>query len=139
MNTFTLDNVFVGLTKSFRTTITSDMVEKFVEMFGDTNPLHTDLKYALSKGFHDTVVHGMLTSAFYSTLVGIYLPGKYCILQGVDISFSKPVFVDDELTIYGNISYINEAFKQLEIKSKITNQHGVVISKAKIKTGLLDA
>ena len=64
----------------------------------------------------------MLTSSFFSTLVGVYLPGKYCILQGVDIQFSKPVYIDDILTITGKVSYINEAYKQLEIKAVIINQ-----------------
>jgi 3-hydroxybutyryl-CoA dehydratase len=139
MNSFTLGDISVGLTQSFDTVVTEDMLGKFLEISGDTNPLHVDLGYALSKGFKDKVVYGLLTSAFYSTLAGVYLPGKYCILQGLDISFSKPVFVGDTLTVAGKVSYINEAYKQLEIKAVITNQDGVKVSKAKIKTGLIDA
>jgi 3-hydroxybutyryl-CoA dehydratase len=139
MNSFTLDDISVGLTQSFVTSVTADMLGKFLQISGDTNPLHVDLDYAQSKGFKDKVVYGLLTSAFYSTLAGVYLPGKYCILQGLDISFTKPVFVGDTLTVTGKVSYINEAYKQLEIKAVITNQDGVKVSKAKIKTGLIDA
>lgn len=139
MNTFTLDDISIGLTQSFHVSVTTEMLEKFLEISQDTNPLHVDEAYALSKGFKDKVVYGLLTSSFYSTLVGVHLPGRYCILQGLDISFSKPVYVGDTLTITGEVSYINEAYKQLEIKATITNQDGTKVSKAKIKTGLIDA
>ena len=102
------------------------------------NPLHTDSEYAKSKGFVDRVVYGMLTSSFYSTLVGVYLPGEYCILQGIEIQFSKPVYVDDTLKISGKVSYINEAYKQIEIKAVVTNQAGKKVSKATIKVGVMD-
>ena len=80
----------------------------------------------------------MLTSSFYSTLVGVYLPGKYCILQGINIQFSHPVYVDDILTITGKVSHINEAYKQLEIKAIIMNQKNIKVSKATIKVGVID-
>jgi 3-hydroxybutyryl-CoA dehydratase len=85
------------------------------------------------------VVYGFLTSSFYSTLVGVYLPGKYALLQEVKkISFEKPVYIDDELTIHGIISFMNEAYKVIEIKAMIKNQNSEIISRAKINVGLLD-
>jgi len=68
----------------------------------------------------------------------VYLPGKYCILQGIDIQFSKPVYIDDILTITGKVSYINEAYKQIEIKAIIINQDNEKVSKATIKVGVMD-
>lgn len=138
MNSFRFDDISVGMTQSFNVTVTSDMLSKFLEITQDTNPLHVDKEYARSKGFNDQVVYGLLTSAFYSTLVGVHLPGKYCILQGLDISLTKPVYVGFALTVTGKVTYINEAFKQLEIKARIINQEGTTVSKAKIKTGLMD-
>ena len=84
------------------------------------------------------VVYGLLTSSFYSTLVGVHLPGKHCILQGIDIQFSKPVYIDDILKISGKVSYINEAYKQIEVKAVITNQENKKVSKATIKVGVMD-
>jgi len=138
MNTYTLSDIKEGLTESFEVTITEDMMEKFLSISADTNPLHVDANYAKERGFKDRVVYGLLTSSFYSTLAGVYLPGKYCILQGADIQFSKPVFIGDTLHVSGKVHYINEAYKQLEIKATITNQDNKKISKATIKTGLLD-
>lgn len=138
MNEFLFSDIYVGLEQSFDVNIDETKLNKFLEITGDINPLHVDVEYAQSKGFDSRVVYGLLTSAFYSTLVGVYLPGKYCILQSVNTSFSKPVYINDTLSIYGKVTYINQAFKQIEIKATITNQHGKRVSKATIKTGILD-
>lgn len=138
MNKYKFEDIKVGLTESFDVKINALMMDKFLEISNDNNPLHIDKNYAKDKGFPDRVVYGLLTSSFYSTLVGVYLPGKYCILQSIDIQFSKPVYIDDTLKIIGKVSYINEAYKQIEIKAIITNQENKKVSKATIKVGVMD-
>lgn len=138
MNNYKFDEISVGLEQHFSVTVDADKLDKFLEISGDTNPLHTDREYSKSKGFADRVVYGMLTSSFYSALVGVYLPGLYSVLQGVDIQFSKPVYIEDKLKISGKVSYINEAYKQIEIKAFIANQNNEKVSKATIKVGVMD-
>ena len=138
MNSYKFVDINVGLEESFSVRVNSEKLDNFLKISGDINPLHTDAEYSKSKGFSDRIVYGMLTSSFFSTLVGVYLPGKYCILQGVDIQFSQPVYIDDILTITGKVSYINEAYKQLEIKAVIINQDNKKVSKATIKVGGID-
>ena len=138
MNNYKFVDIHVGLEESFSVRVKSEKLDKFLKISGDINPLHTDTEYSKSKGFSDRVVYGMLTSSFFSTLVGVYLPGKYCLLQGIDIQFSKPVYIDNILTITGKVSYINEAYKQIEIKAIIINQDNEKVSKATIKVGVMD-
>ena len=138
MNEYKFYDIKIGLTKSFETKINVSMMDKFLDISNDTNPLHIDGSYAKDKGFSDRVVYGLLTSSFYSTLVGVYLPGKYCLLQGIDIQFSKPVYIGDILNISGKVSYINEAYRQIEIKAVITNKNNKKVSKSTIKVGLMD-
>ena len=138
MNKYKFSDIEIGLRESFEVKIDASKMDKFLDISNDTNPLHADSNYAKKKGFPDRVVYGLLTSSFYSTLVGVYLPGKYCILQGIDIQFSKPVYIGDALKISGKVSYINEAYKQIGIKAFITNQNNEKVSKATIKTGVID-
>ncbi|WP_349168860.1 MaoC/PaaZ C-terminal domain-containing protein [Fusobacterium varium] len=121
---------------SFKIKITEEMMKNFEIMTGDINPLHINQEYAKEKGMLDKVVYGMLTSSFYSTLVGVYLPGKRCLLQGIEISFKKPVYIGEEIEIYGEISYLNEAYKIAEIKAYIKNESKKT-STAKITVGVI--
>jgi 3-hydroxybutyryl-CoA dehydratase len=138
MNEYKFSDIEIGLEESFKVKIDASKMDKFLDISNDINPLHVDSNYAKKKGFSGRVVYGLLTSSFYSTLVGVHLPGKYCILQGIDIQFSKPVYIGDALKISGKVSYINESYKQIEIRASITNQNNEKISKATIKTGVLD-
>ena len=138
MNQYKFTEVKIGLQESFSVTIDLSKIDHFLDITGDINPLHIDSSYAKSKGFDNRVVYGMLTASFYSTLVGVFLPGKYCILQGIDIQFNKPVYSGDKLTISGMVTYINDAYKQIEIKASIINQNHKKVSKALIKVGLID-
>lgn len=138
MNSYSFEEIYIGLDESFIVKINSRLLEMFIDISGDSNPLHVDSVYAQSKGYSGKVVHGLLTSSFYSKLVGLYLPGKNCLLHSVDIKFTKSVHIDDELTVYGRICYVNTAYRQIEIDAFIENQHNSRVSKAKIKVGFLD-
>ena len=138
MNEYKFSDIEIGLRESFEVKIDASKMDKFLDISNDINPLHVDSNYAKKKGFPNRVVYGLLTSSFYSTLVGVYLPGKYCILQGIDIQFSKPVYIGDALKISGKVIYINEAYKQIEIKAFITNQNNESVSKSTIYNGVLD-
>ena len=138
MNKYNLSNIEIGLEKSFKEKIDLSKMNNFLDISNDINPLHVDSIYAKKKGFNDRVVHGLLTSSFYSTLVGVHLPGKNCFLHEIKIQFLKPVYIDDTVEISGTIDYINEAFKQIEINASITNQDNIRVSKAIIKVGGMD-
>ncbi len=138
MNAYGFSNLHVGLSHTFRATVTHDMLKQFSDLSGDVNPLHTDTAFALARGFHDRVVHGMLTASFYSTLVGVYLPGRNALLQTVHTAFTAPVFPDDILDIYGEVVSLHQVLRQIELKAQVTNQHGERVSRARIWTGIYE-
>jgi 3-hydroxybutyryl-CoA dehydratase len=138
INEYRWQDLAVGLRHEFHAHISEAMMKHFLEDFGDCNPLHIDESYAWAKGFKSRVVYGLLSSSLYSTLVGVQLPGKFCLLQGIDVSFVKPVFVADILTVSGEITYLNEAYRRVEIRAQIVNAKNEMVSKAKIKLGLVN-
>ena len=137
MKEYRLSDMSIGLSHSFDVILSDDKMQNFLEICGDTNPMHLDSEYAKSNGMKDRVVYGMLSSSFYSTLVGVYLPGKFALLHEISLQFSKPVFVGDKLTILGEVVAINGMFRQIEVKAQILNQNSQKVSRAKIKIGLL--
>lgn len=120
----------------FCVAVTEEMLQKFLEISGDTNPLHTDAEFARGKGYPDKVVYGMITASFYSTLAGVYLPGKNCLLWEVNTKFTAPVFVGDKLEISGKITEVNVQFGFIKIKARVKNQRGETVSRANITAGV---
>ncbi len=137
MKTYTLSELSPGITEQFTIVLTKEMQDTFLSLSGDANPMHNDKNYALENGYSDVVAFGMLTSSFYSTLAGCWLPGKFCLLQEINISFANPAYIGDTLTVIGTVSDVNEEFKRIKIKVRIKNQNDKTISRGYIITGVL--
>lgn len=138
MNTYRWSDLAVGMMHQFEATFSGEMALEFAALSGDTNPLHLDREYATSAGFDAPVLFGMLTSSLYSQLVGVHLPGKYALLQGIDIDFHSACIAGDHLTVKGEIVFLSDAYRRVEIKASIRKADGKVVSKAAIRVGMHD-
>ena len=137
MNRYTLEELSVGMKASFERTITAEMEEAFRCISGDENPLHQNDEFAreVSKGkFVSHVSFGMLTASLYSTIAGVYLPGENSLIHSFEeISFLKPVYVGDRLTVEGEITDMIRDLNLIRLSVKIKNQNGKTVSRAKMK------
>lgn len=133
MNTYTFDDLKVGMSESFQVTITEAMLDSFKGITGDVNPLHNDEEFAKAKGHVGRVAYGMLTASFLSTLAGVYLPGEKSLIQQVETKFASPVYIGDTLTVKGEIVELIESVQRLELKVTITNQNGKKVLRGKME------
>lgn len=136
MNEYLYSELYVGKKENFTVQVTKDLEDCFREMTGDCNPLHKDDDFAKEIGngkFKSHVTFGMLTASFYSTLAGVYLPGKYSLIHSLDIKFQKPVYIGDELIVSGEIVNKQDELKLIQIKATIRNQNSQNVSKADMK------
>ena len=135
MNAYTYDQIFVGMEHSFSIQITEEMMDRFCEMTGDTNPLHRDVAFARMKGFPERVVYGMLVASFFSTLAGVYLPGRDSLILSVRTEFHNPVFLNDRLTITGTVSRKDDHFQTFSVKVRIRNEGGQEVCRGRMEIG----
>lgn len=138
MNHYTLSELQPGMEAQFSVTVTEELQQKFLELSGDVNPLHTDAAFAQAKGYPGRVAYGMLTASFYSTLAGVYLPGEHCLLWEVDSKFTTPVFIGDVLEISGTVSEVDNRYGFIRVKAQVRNQKGKIVSRAVITAGVTD-
>jgi len=136
MKEYRWEELTIGLQARFEVTLAQSMMDSFLSLSGDINPLHSDPDYARAAGYSQAVAFGMLTSAFYSQMVGVHLPGRRALLHGIDIDFRSPAFVGDVLTVSAEIVQLNDAYRRANLKARIVNQKGTLISSAKIRAGV---
>lgn len=136
MNEFLYKELYIGQKETFNVEITEELENNFRKITGDVNPLHQDDTFAEEVGqgrFKSHVSFGMLTASFYSTLAGVYLPGKYSLIHSLDIKFQKPVYAGDKLTVIGEIIDKQDELKLIQVKAVIKNQNAQSVSKADMK------
>lgn len=89
--------------------VTSEVYFSFQRCSNDLNPLHTDMTFASSKGFNGIVMYGNILNAFVSHFIGMMLPTRNVMIQSQDISFHKPVYLGDLLTLESEVEMVSEA------------------------------
>lgn len=137
MNDYLYSQIYIGQQEKFTWHITEEMEDKFRFICGDMNPLHLDDEFAMdvSAGkFRKHVSFGMLTASLFSTLAGVYLPGKFSLIHSIEeLSFKKPVYVGDFLTVIGEVDAKQDELHLIQISVKIMNQESRIVTKGKMK------
>jgi acyl dehydratase len=126
-----------GQRASFSKTFTDEDVRRFIEITGDTNPLHVDDAFAARTQFGRRVLHGMLTASLFSTMVGVLLPGTGAIYRSQTIRFLLPVYVGETVTAHFVVRSVDRERHRLEIDAWIENEAGQHVIEGTCEAGLL--
>ena len=126
-NSINFKEITIGYSKKFTVKITSKMLEDFATLSGDYNPLHMDNKYAEKTQFKKQVCHGMLLTSFFSRLIGMYIPGKNALYFSQTVNFRSPCFVEDIVTVTGEVTEKRDTTKMITIKTEIYNQNNICL------------
>lgn len=121
-------DIRVGSIYEFERTITPEDVLKFAELTGDYNPLHIDHKFGVQSQFGKNVVHGMFAASLFSTLVGMYCPGKHCLYMSQTLQFRKPVFYGDNIIVRGTVVEKSDGIHMVTFKTEILRDNEILIS-----------
>lgn len=119
MNSYKFEDLEKGHKESFETEVTLEKMDFFRGLSGDINPLHNDEAFAKSKGFNGRVAYGHLTASFFSTLAGVYLPGKNCLIREVSYKFMRPIYIGDRLIVSGEVTEVDDRTKEVFLKVRI--------------------
>jgi len=117
----------VGQTATRSSTLTKDHVAKYAEITGDRNPLHFDEAFAASTPFGRLVVHGGLTTGILNALVAEDMPGPGTVFMGMDLQFTKPVFVGDTITATATVLEVHPSKPICKLAVEIRRQDGEVV------------
>ena len=117
--------------------VSDEVYEGFIDVFKDTNPLHTDEAFARAKGFKGRVMHGNILNGFLSYFLGECLPDKNVIIHSQEIQFKNAVYLNDELSFEAKVIGVFESVNAIEFKFVFKNIDNKVVSKGQIQIGLL--
>lgn len=127
MSGYSIGEIYIGMKKSVSKTISESDVYTYAGLIGDINPVHVNAEYAKNTRFGERIVHGMLTASFFSTIVGMLIPGADAIYLGQTCRFLLPVKFGDTITATGEVTKIVPEKRIAYMKTTITNQRGEVV------------
>lgn len=110
--------------------------EAFLATFGDHSPLHVDEAYARDRGFEGLVMHGSILNGFISHFVGMHVPGRRALLLSVDLHYSQPSYLGDQLTLHASAVQRVEAIRAVVLHVRFFNEtRGVQVARGRVRVG----
>ena len=110
-----------------RFTLDAEVVRRFAEFSGDTNPLHVDAGEAREYGFPHAVAHGAIQVAYLSKLIGMVVPGPGALWTGHRIEWLRPVFVGDEIELRVEVKSWSAGASLLQLNFSARNMNGELV------------
>ncbi|MBR4644066.1 MAG: MaoC family dehydratase N-terminal domain-containing protein [Bacteroidaceae bacterium] len=121
--------------------VTPEVYQAFQLCSQDLNPLHIDETYAKEKGFKGCVMYGNILNAFISHFIGMCLPTSNLMIQSQDISFHRPVYLNDTIQLEAGIDTVSEAVNIINYKLKFRRitegAKSELVAKGHVQIGLL--
>lgn len=117
---FYLEEIAMGMRAVCAKTFTDADVVMFAGVSGDTNPLHMNEEFAAKTRFKTRIVHGMLTTSLWSTLVGTRLPGPGAAYMKQETRFVKPVHAGETVTATVEVIRIDPDKQRVVLKTECT-------------------
>lgn len=79
--------------------VDQDLINRYAQVSGDLNPLHTDPEFAKTTFYGRTIAHGMLTLAFVSQAMRDWVGAGWETSGVLRVTFVAPVFAGDEVVV----------------------------------------
>lgn len=106
-------------------TFTQEMEQKFIDITGDDNPIHTDANAALSRGgYPSPVVHGMLAASMFGKVLGVTFPGEGTINLERSFVFVRPVFVGQTYSMTFKVKEIDTESHTAILRCRMKDKDG---------------
>lgn len=117
------ESLTVGQKAQLQKTVKEDDIKLFAAVSGDCNPVHLDAEFAATTQFKERIAHGMFTGALISAAIACELPGPGSIYLGQTLRFTRPVKLNDELTV--ELEILEKLPKnRVRIATRVFNQAG---------------
>ena len=95
-------------------------------MSGDRNPVHLDAEFATGTLFKERIAHGMFSGALISAAVACTMPGPGTIYLGQTMKFTRPVKINDTLTV--RLEILEKLPKnRVRIATRVFNQNDELV------------
>jgi 3-hydroxybutyryl-CoA dehydratase len=105
----------------------------FLELSGDTNPIHSDLAFAKASGFDKPVIYGGILIAKISGFLGTVFPGRGCIWTKLKVDFKSPLYVDETAILRFTCTYGNPELGIWELGFEIASDTAAIIAKGSVQ------
>jgi acyl dehydratase len=134
------ESFLVGAEVTRQYTVTPELYERFLDMFGDLSPVHVDEEYARARRFKGKVIHGAILNGFLSHFVGMHCIGRRSLELSVDMRYGNPSYVGDVVEFRAVVAQKVDSQKVIVLNLKIANlTQRTIAATGRVQVGMADS
>ncbi len=111
----------LGQSASLQRTFSRDVLDRFLDLTENENPIFSDIDYAHDRGFDDVLLPGSLLGGTISTLLGTRLPGRGTNWLKQTYYFLEPAHPDEEITARADIIRLRPEKDLVNLRTTLWN------------------
>ena len=115
-------------------TLTQEKINRYAEVSGDGNPLHTDPAFAASTQFGGTIAHGMLVLSYISELMTAAFGGTWSVSGHLKIRFRGAARPGDTVMASGRVLRVEDGKTSCEVECRNQNGEVLISGEASLRT-----
>jgi acyl dehydratase len=108
--------------------LVKDVSQRKIDAYSGVRPryIHSDESWAQAKGFRTCLAQGMMSTAYVSEMMTRFLGAGFVKGGRLSMSFVKPVYAGDRLTVHGVIKEKHPEGDRTRVVVEVwcENQHG---------------
>jgi acyl dehydratase len=125
----TFNSISIGDSYQLTKRISTENVEGFAKVSGDTNPIHLNEEIASASIFKNRIAHGFLVGSIISNILGMHFPGQGTIYLSQTMKFYKPVFLDTMVTGIVTVVEKDENKRRISLSTIVKNEENEIVIK----------
>jgi|TARA_B110000858_G_C17696225_1_gene423653 acyl dehydratase len=137
MTSLSFSKIRKGQKKFFKTVISTNDIDAFSKISGDTNIIHLEKKAAIKKKFKNRVVHGAYILSLFSKLVGTKLPGNNALVLFMDVKFKNPAYPNEIIKIEGKVKEKHRSVNSIVLDIHAKYSDGKIIANGNVTVKIL--
>lgn len=126
----------VGMTAEEEVVWSEQDVEEFRRASGDDAPVHRDREFAVSVGFPQPIMFGLLVGRPFSRLLGCRLPGTLSVIQSIRFEFAQPAYPNEPLRYRVEVVQLSQATRSAVLALTVTRADGSVVVRGRAQCGV---
>lgn len=123
----TINQIKIGDKQYFAKTITESDIYMFAGISGDFSEIHVNQQEAEKTMFKGRIAHGLLVASLISTAIGTKLPGSGTIYLKQQLSFLKPVKIQDTISAEVEVLEVISEKNRVRLKTCCFNQRNEMV------------
>ncbi|MDC0939979.1 hypothetical protein OAR76_00500 [Candidatus Pelagibacter sp.] len=98
-----------------------------IKNLNDSAPIHKNDQWAQRLGLKKKIFPGFAVTSPFSKMIGMYLPGKNCVIMNIDFKFKKPTFQNDNLLYVCKVKKIVKSLNVVILNLLVLRKKEIVV------------